>query len=215
MGSTALTLVNDVLLLTGDNNALETISGSVGSIGERIVGFMNLVISDMEKRTNWPELRADSQGTADGVNDTYAFSGSEDVRADSAVSVWIDSLTLLDEVSPEQYDIIVASQQMTGRPQIFQRKSGSGKLQVQIHPMPESGDIINVTAYKRATRFTTSDTSTTELDDDIIKYGTLMHMDAYAGQQRGYATLYKNALDDAVGKLYSNSNYQVMVESYA
>lgn len=216
MGSTALSLVNEVLLLTGDNNALTTITGSVGSIGERIVGFMNLTISDIEKKANWPVLRSDSTGVADGINDKYDFVGTEDIRAGSAVSVWIENLSQLDEVTPEQFDIIVASRKMTGRPAIFQRGVGTtGKLQIQMHPMPTSGDVIHVTAYMKATRFTNTDTSTTELDDDLIRYGALMHMDAYDGQQRGYAALFRGAVNSAIAQMYSNTNYQMMVENYA
>jgi len=216
MGSSALTLVNEILLLTGDSSAITTISGSVGGIGERIVGFMNLTISAIERKANWPELRADSTGTGDGINNLFDLTGAEDVRADSAVSVWITGLRQIEEVTPEQYDIIIASQQLTGRPQIFQRGSSStGKLEIKIFPVPASGDVINVSAYKRATRFTTTDTSTTELDDDLIKYGTLMHMDAYDDMNRGYAALYKDELNSAMAKLHSNANYTTMVESYA
>jgi len=105
---------------------------------------------------------------------------------------------------------------MTGLPKIFQRgSSATGSLQIQIHPMPSAGSIINVSAYKRATRFTTIDTSTTEFEDELITYGALMHMDAYDDMQRGYAALFKSAVNGAVLKLYSNSNHQVMTESYA
>lgn len=217
MGSGALVIVNDILLLTGDHSALPTISGSIGSIGERVVGFMNLTVSDIERKANWPELRVNSQGTADGINDILEFTGTDDVRADSAVSCWIAGLTLLSEVTPEQFDIIIASQQMSGPSQIFQRgTSSSGKLTVQIYPMPAKGNIVNVSAYKRADRFdVTDDNSTTELDDDIIRYGALMHMDAYDDSDRGYAALFENALNGSIAKLYSNSNFRVMVESYA
>jgi len=216
MGSTALSLVNDVLLLTGDYGALTTITGSPGDIGERIVGFLNLTISDIEKKANWHELRINAQIAADGINDTYSFTGTGDIRPGSAVSVWITSLSELDEVSPEQFDIIVASRKLTGRPVIFQRGSDStGTLQIQIHPMPSSTDTINISAYKKATRFTTVDTSTTELDDDLIKYGALMHMDAYDGMDRGYASLFRDALNSAIAQTYSNTNYKVMLESYA
>jgi len=216
MGSSALTLVNEVLLLTGDYQQLTTIAGNPGNIGERIVGFMNLAISDIERKANWSELRVNSTGTGDGVNNVFDFSGTSDVRADSVVSAWITGLRQIGEVTPEQYDIIIASQKLTGQPQIFQRGSSStGKLEIKIFPAPAVGDVINVSAYKRATRFTTTDTSTTELDDDLIKYGALMHMDAYDDMNRGYAELYKDALNSALAKLYSNSNYTTMVESYA
>lgn len=215
MGSTALTIVNDVLLLTGDSSPLTAIDGSIGSIGERVRSFMNLTLSDIEKKANWPELRVNSQGTADGITGIMNFTGTDDVRADSAVSVWISAHKVMDEVTAEQFDIIVASQRMIGLPQIFQRGSdATGQLQIQIHPMPAAGSIINVSAYKRATRFTT-DTSTTEIDDDLIRYGTLMHMDAYDGMDRGYSALFKGAVDGSILKLYSNSNFQVMVETSA
>jgi len=214
--STALALVNDVLLLTGDYSSLATVAGAPGDIGERIVGFLNMTIADIEKKGNWPELRVNAQGTADGITDIMSFSGTQDIRADGAVSCWIADQSLMDEVTPEQFDSIVASRKMTGLPKIFQRGSDvNGKLQVQIHPMPSAGDVVNVSTYKHATRFTTSDTSTTELPDDLLRLGALMHMDAYDGMNRGYNTLFQDALAGSLAKLYSNMNYQVMVESYA
>jgi len=214
--STALALVNDVLLLTGDYSSLSTVAGAPGAIGERIIGFLNMTIADIERRGNWPELRVNAQGTADGITGIMTFSGTADLRADGAVSVWIPNHGELEEVSPEQFDIIVASGKMTGLPNIFQRGSdATGKLQIQIHPLPVSGTVINVSAYKHATRFTNTDTSITELPDDLLRLGALMHMDAYDGISRGYAALFEKALDGTLSKLYSNSNYQIMVESYA
>jgi len=214
--STALVLVNDVLSLTGDYQQITTIAGSAGGIGERIIGFMNLTISDIERKANWPELRVNSQGISDGISGVMDYSGIGDVRADSAVSVWIDGQAAMQEVTPEQFDIIVASQKLTGLPTVFQRGSTiDGLLEIQIYPTPASGTIINASAYKKATRLTTSDTSTTEIDDDLLRYGALMHIDAYDGMDRGYATLFKGALDASISKLYSNANYQIMIESYA
>ena len=216
MSSSALTLVNQVLLLTGDFSSVPTISGSVGGIAERIVGFINLTISDIEKKANWPELRVNSQGTADGVTGIMDFTGTETVKAGSAVSVWIPSIGALEEVTPEQFDIIVASGKITGLPKIFQRgASSTGMLQVQIHPMPAAGTVINVSAYKNATRLTTTDASTTEFDDELLIYGAMMHMDAYDDMQRGYAALFRDSLNSEIAKLYSNTNYKVMTESYA
>jgi len=216
MSSTALTLVNNVLLLTGDNAPVATITGSPGSIAERIVAFMNLTLSDIEKRMNWPELRSDSTGFTDGINDTYEVSGVGFGAAESVVSVWIEGHTKLQETSPGQFDKSSAELTHTGLPAIFQRKSGvGGSLQIQVFPLPAAGLTLHTSAYKKATRFTNVDTSTTELDDSLITYGALMHMDAYDGMNRGYADLFKSAVDLAVARLYSNTDIRITAESYA
>ena len=216
MGSTALTLVNEVLLLTGDYQQVTTIAGNPANIGERIVGFMNLTISEIEKSANWPILRVNSKGTADGVSSTFSYTGSGSLNADAAVSVWIEGQGKLDEVTPAQFDEIFASTSITGLPSVFQRgATTTGLLEIQVYPTPTAGAIVNVSGYRRATRLTTVDTSTTELDDDLIKYGTMMHMDAYDGMDRGYAQLFKESLNSYKTKMFSNQSIRIMPESYA
>jgi len=214
--STALTLANRVLRLTGDANQQAAIVGSVGGIAERIVEFINIVISDVEKKANWPFLRVDSSGVADGVSDTYTFVGTENVRIGGAVGASIQKLHALQELSPEQFDVVSAEQKIVGRPQYFQRKANatSGLLEIQIYPLPVAGDVINVTAYKKATRLTTVNTSVTEIDDDILVYGALMHLDAYDGIDRGYASLYRYHLDTYLMEAQANRSYRVMVDTY-
>ena len=216
MSSTALDLVNKVLLLTGDLTSITTIVGSTGNIGERIIGFMNLAISDIENRANWPVLRVNAKGAADGLTDVMTFSGTEKVGAESPVSVWIEGQKALTEVTAEQFDMIMAKTAVTGPPEVFQRgEDSTGNLQIQIYPKPAQGAIVNISGYKKATRLTNSDTSTTELSDEHILYGALMHMDSYDGMDRGYAALFRSSVDGALLKLYSNANYQVMVDGYA
>lgn len=213
--STALTLVNKVLRLTGDYKAVSTISGSPANIAERIIDFMNLVLGDIENKANWPILRVNATGTGDGTNDIFDFTGSEDVRTGGAVSVWIAGQDRLDELTPEQFDRAL-TEGISGQPLYFQRGvSSTGKLQVQILPTPANGDVINMTAYAKATRLdAANDSSTTEFDDDLLVYGALMHMDLFDQIDRGYAALYKYKLNDAMSEFFRNAQFQIEVESY-
>jgi len=215
--STALTLVNRVLRLTNSNKQLAAITGSTGGVGERIIAFLNLVISDVEKKTNWPFLRVNAQGTGDGVNDIYEYtpSGSEVVEVGGPVSVWIAGKRRLDELTPEQFDRMTAEEANSGQSLYFQRGvSAAGNFQVQIFPTPANGDIINISAFQKGTRLTETTTSTTEFPDDIFVYVALMHMDAYEGQTRGYAQLYADHLANSIMENYGNRQLQVEIESY-
>jgi len=214
--STALDLVNTVLRTTGDAKPVTTIAGSTGGIAERIIDFLNLVIGDVEKRNNWPALRSNSQGTANGVDDIFEFTGAEDLRVGGAVSVWISgSGELLQELTPEQFDAALSSGQ-SGTPIYFQRGvAASGKLQVQIYPKPTAGSIVNSSGYKKATKFTTADdTATTEFDDELLVYGALMHLDLYDGLDRGYAALFKQQLDVTALEVMSSRQIAVAVDNY-
>lgn len=214
--SASLDLVNIILRTTGDAKEVATIAGSTGGIAERTIDFFNLTINQIERMTNWPALRVNSQGTANGVDDIYEFSGVDDVRVGSAVSVWIAAQDRLTELTPEQFDAKLAQDASGGLPLYFQRGvSGSGKLQIQIFPLPASGTIINVSGYKKATKFvSTSDTTTTEFDDDILVYGALMHIDLYDGQDRGYASLFKDQMDATFIEIHGNRQIHMEVESY-
>jgi len=213
MSDTLLNLTNRILRTTGDAKEVSTVSGSL--IAERITDFLNQVIGDVEQIANWPRLRVNAVGTGDGVNDTFEFTGSENVREDGPVGVWIQDIDPLEELTPSQFDAQLA-QNNTGPPLWFQRGvASSGKASVQINPVPASGSVINMSAYKRASRFdSTVDTGTTEFDDDILVYGALMHMDAYDGLSRGYASLFKNHMENKVLSVYSNRIITVHVDSY-
>ena len=197
MSSPALTLVNDVLSLTGDAGSQTTIAGS--GISERVVRFINIVSDQINARPiNWTQLRTNAQGTGDGVNDIFEFTGADDVQSTSVISVWLPAYGRVTEVTARQFDDAVADPSITyTQPTIYQRGTNTaGQAQVQIYGLPASGDVINMSAYKKPTRLDpTDDNSVTEFDDDILILGTLMHMDAYDGLDRGYASLFNDRLD--------------------
>lgn len=202
MSDTLLNLTNRALRETGDAKEVTTISGSL--IAERITSFLNQVLGDLEQAieakppnnpVRWPFLRVDSTGTGDGTNDTFDFTGSENVREDGPIDVWIPTLGKLHPLKASDFDAHLALGE-SGNPEYFQiRVASTGKAEIQIYPLPANGLVINMSAYKRASRFdSTVDSGTTEFDDDILMYGLLMHLDAYDGLDRGYASLFKNHL---------------------
>jgi len=214
MSDTLLNLVNRVIRTTGDGQEVTTVSGDL--LAERITDFLNQTIGDVEQVANWPRLRVDAQGTGDGSSGTFDFTGTENIREDGPVSVWISGDgRVLDELTPIQFDAQL-SKSLTGKPLWFQRRVAStGKVSIQIYPVPASGSTVNMSAYKRATRFSSStDSGTTEFDDDVLVYGALMHLDAYDGLDRGYATLFKRHLDMKVAMVYSNRVFAVDADSY-
>jgi len=216
--SSALTLVNKVLSLTGDYLPTATaITGLPGYIGERIINFLNVVIGDVEKATNWPVLRVESSGTGNGTDTKWTFNGTEDVRVGGGVSVWIPQIGNLKELDAEQFNEIKALDSAGGNPRYFVRyvDAVSGKLGVEIFPAPLSGQVINMTAYRKATRLDAAiPTGTTDFDDDILVYGALKHMDAFDGMDRGYAAQYQNHLNDMIVSTHSNVDYVRTVEDY-
>ena len=216
MSSTALQLVNKILVLTGDYQKLVTIAGAPADIGERIVHFLNEAISDIDSQANWPQLRLSVTGTGDGVNDTFEFGGTEDVRFDGAISVWIPNVGKLVELPPQEFDRVKAENVIRGNPIYFLRGvSPTGKLQIQFYPIPSNGQTLNVTAYRRATKLDPAiDTSVTEFDDELLIYGAMAHMDAFDGMDRGYGPMFQKALYDAVFKTYLNTEYRRNAESY-
>ncbi len=213
MSDTLLNLVNRVLRTTGDAKEVTTVSGSL--IAERITDFLNQTIGDVEQAANWPRLRIDAQGTGDGISGIFDFTGSQNIREDGPVSVWIAAQKLLDELTPVLFDAKKAAT-VTGSPLWFVRRvSSTGKAEVEIYPIPASGDVINMSAYQRASRFdSTVDAGTTEFDDDILAYGALMHLDAYDGLDRGYASLFKNHLNMKKMSVFSNRVFAVETDSY-
>lgn len=214
--STSLALVNKVLSLSGDLTPdLTAITGSTGGIAERIVEMLNLVIGDMERKFNWPFLRVNVQGPADGITGIMDFVGPQDIRSGGPVSVWIEGSTRMEEVTAEQFDLLAAEQSVT-TPAVFQRGvAAGGGLEIQIHSIPAAGEIVHVSAYSRATRLSATVTDTTEFDDDVLVLGALMHLDAYDGLDRGYAGKFKEVMSDYVSEVARNSQIRVEVESYS
>jgi hypothetical protein len=218
--STLKELTNVVLRTTGDLaelTATQTVAGASGGIGKRITDFFNLVIGKIEKESNWAPLRWDSQGTTDGINDTYEFNGADDMRAGGVVSVSIDTLGILEEVTTAQFDKLKSEGVIGGSASYFQRQiSAAGLMQVQIYPLPAAGLTLNVRGYKKASKFTQPpvDTETTEFDDDLLVTGALMHIDLYDQIDRGYATLFMDGLAVAKLEAISNRQVRVTVESY-
>ena len=219
--STLFNLVNSVLRLSGDLNDITDTGGTsdvhdaAGGVGRRITEMLNLVITKIEREGNWAALREDSFGTTDGVNDTYEFIGAADARGSGTVAVWVSGYGRLDEVTAEQFAKLVAEGGVAAStPLYFQRQlSAAGNLQIQMYPLPAANLTVNVSAYRKATKFSTNpavDTETTEFDDDILVTGALMHLDLYDGLQRGYDVLFKDALN--MMKLESMSNKHIRIE---
>lgn len=216
--SSALVLVNNCLELTGDYVDLTDIYTSPNNIGLRYLNFLNLVIADLGRfgGGNWPQLRVDSQGLADGVTGIMEYSGSDIIRADGPVSVWLGNRTMppLDEVTPAEFNTIVANNELTGLPSVFQRGvSSSGNMTVQIFPIPAKDDIINVTAYRKPTKLA-SNTDTTDFDDDILIAGAMKHADAYDGLDRGYGAEYANLKAELYTRVYGNMKIRITPEDY-
>jgi len=215
--STALTLVNKVLSTTGDYAELASIASGPAGIGTRILNFINLVIAEVGRAANWPQLRVNATGAADGITGIMEWSGSEDVRSDGPVSVWVATYTQdpLEEVTPYQFDRIVGAKVYSGGPPaVFQRGvSSAGKMQVQLYPTPALGDTINVSAYRRPTQLV-ADTDTTDFDDDMIVTGALAHLDLYDGMDRGYVAQFKDIKRQLYTQAYGNTMYRTQPENY-
>ena len=222
--SSLFELTNIVLRTTGDlaelsdSGGTDDVANASGGIGKRITDFFNLTIGAIEKRSNWSVLRFNATGVADGTNDVYEFIGSNDLRAGGTVSVWMAGQGMLEELTAEQFDKRLAEDDgANGVPTYFNRQSNaSGILQIQIYPTPASGEVINVSAYQKATKFTQPpvDTETTQFDDDILVNGVLMHLDLYDQIDRGYATLFKDQLDISVMESISNRQIRIEADSY-
>jgi len=218
MSSDALTLTNRVLRLTGDLPQVATIVGSVGGVAERIVEYLNLTIGDIERRRNWDILRVDASGLGNGVDALFDFGGAEDVRSYGGISIWITGQGSLTERTPEQLnELKAAPAPISGQPIYFTRKAGlTGKAQFEIFPAPSNGQVINMTAYRKAVRFdATVTTSTTEFDDDALVYGAMYHLDAFDGLNRGYAPIYNDIVLKMIEEATMNREIQAVPESYS
>jgi len=225
MSSDALTLTNRVLRLTGDLPQITgspkqaaAIIGSVGGVAERIVEYLNLTIGDIERRRNWDILRVDASGLGNGVDALFDFGGTEDVRSYGGISIWITGQGSLAERTPEQLnELKAAPAPISGQPIYFTRKAGlTGKAQFEIFPVPSSGQMVNMTAYRKATRFdATVATSTTEFDDDALVYGAMYHLDAFDGLNRGYAPIYNDIVLKMIEEATMNREIQAVPESYS
>lgn len=222
--SSLINLVNIILRTTGDASeivdtaATTDVANATGGIGKRTTDFINLVIDKIEKSHNWAALRVDSTGTTDGVEDTYEFVGVQEMKSGGPVSVWVSDLGRLEEVTAEQFDKLKAEGGTAqGVPVYFQRQvSAAGNMQVQLYPLPATGYTLNISGYRRATKFTQPpvDTETTDFDDALIVTGVLMHIDMYDGMSRGYRALFGDALATAKLEAISNRQIRVEVEKY-
>jgi len=195
----------------------DVISGATGNIGKRIIDFMNNAIDMIAGASiNWPSLRLDSQGTADGINDIYEFSGTQTANVGGAVSIWVVGVGQMMEVTPAQFDKFVADSALTGNPQIFQRGvASSGRVQIQLYPLPTAGQIINMSGFIRPTVLSEdAPAAISEFDTSLIVNGTLMQMDSYDGVGRGYATLFSNSLANEVLNIVGNQALRIEVEDY-
>jgi len=218
MSSDALTLTNRVLRLTGDLPQVTAIVGSVGGVAERIVEYLNLTIGDIERRRNWDILRVDASGLGNGVDTLFDFGGTEDVRSYGGISIWITGQGSLRERTPEQLnELKAAPAPISGQPLYFTRKAGlTGKAQFEIFPAPSNGQVINMTAYRKAVRFDAAvATSTTEFDDDALVYGAMYHLDAFDGLNRGYAPIYNDIVLKMIEEATMNREIQAVPESYS
>ncbi|NOR56980.1 MAG: hypothetical protein GQ474_00475 [Sulfurimonas sp.] len=222
--STLFELVNIVLRTTGDLDELTdntlgtTVALAPSGIGKRIVDMLNLTIGKIERESNWAQLRENSVGTTDGVNDTYEISTVNDVKQGAPVAVWITDSGRLEEVTAEQFDKLRADGgSAAGIPQYFQRGvSATGNMSVQLYPMPATGYTVNVSGYRKATKFSQPpvDTETTDFNDDLLTTGALMHLDVYDGQPRGYDGLFIDLLASAKLEAISNRQVHIEVERY-
>jgi len=214
----ALTLINRVLRTTGDYSQLTTVVGSPAGIAERIIDYMNIVLKDIVRKVEFPELLSKFQATADGINSIYTSTLSF-ATVGSGVSVIIDGIGKMEEISPTRLDEMRAQpfiQGIYGRPQYFARIAGlNNQLAVDVYPTPQANSIITVSTYLSPTLFTPIDTSITELsNNDIIVLGTLAHLDAYDGLERGYMALYEKAKNDMWQHMVQGEQYRIQPESY-
>jgi len=213
--STALDLVNQIIVMTGDYSKLSTVVNSPSNIAERIINFLNMAVRDIAKSADLPELRYDFVGTADGTNFIWDVTGA-DVRPDSAVVVTVNQYTM-EEVSPGKLQMLRKEGSYNGgRSRFFARSaSSSGLLSVELYPTPANGDTIEIVSYKRPTLFTVSDTSTTEImNDDLLILGALAHMDAFDGLNRGYIQRYEVERNRARTQRWKNQQIRIQPEDY-
>jgi len=211
---TCLNIVNKVLRMTGDHEVITTVVGSPANIAERVIDFMNIVLKDICKKIEFPELFTAFTSTANGVDTQYVADGFV-TRPRSGLTCTVDN-TLLEEVSHRRLHELRAQNTYTGLPVVYARIAGvNGELGIDIYPMPPSGSTITILAAKEPTLFTVSDTSTTEVQaDDLLELGAIAHMDAFSGMERGYMQLYEAAKSHTWKDTYEHQAYRIQPVSY-
>jgi len=212
--NTALALVNEVLLLTGDYQPVTTVVGSPAGIAERVIYFMNITLKDLVRKIDFPILETSFQGNGDGVQTQY-ISSLIASNPNSAVSCTVDT-NVLEATSRKRLNEMRDSKFLIGVPKYFTVIAGlSGELGVDIYPTPAAGSTITVLSSAQPTPFTVSDTSTTEIsDNDLIVLGAIAHMDAFSGMERGYMQLYESARNRQWTQMYGNQQFRITTEDY-
>lgn len=211
---TALNLVNQILVMTGDYEKLATVVGSPANIAERYIHSLNYTIDDLRNTIQFEELRYDFTGTADGINDTWDTSGAN-VEPSAAVKVTVDK-NVLEEVTWGRMQELKATNPYPGQPAFFSRLSTStGNLSIQIYPTPATGQTINIVSSITPTKFTLNDTDTTEINDNtLLVMGAIAHADAFVGMERGYMQLYQAMKRERWVARNRNLDLRVQVEDY-
>jgi len=211
---TALNLVNEVFVLTGDYNKVATVVGTPADIAERVIRFMNIAVKDLARKIDFPVLESSSTGTGDGIQ-TEFISSITTASPYGVVSCTVDTY-VLEEVGRKSLNEMRDSNAQSGVPQFFSVISGpSNELGVDIYPTPATGTAIRVLTTLNPTLFTVSDTSVTEIDaNDLIVLGAIAHMDAFAGMERGYMQLYEAARNRHYTQMYGNQQFRITTEDY-
>jgi len=214
----ALTLVNRVLRTTGDYSQLATVVASPAGIADRIIDFLNITLDDLARKIEFPVLESTFQVVADGVNSIF-ISTINYASVASGVNCVVDGIGKLEEISRSKLMDMKAKPNnigVYGQPSVFARQAGvSGELALEVFPLPAVGTVISVLANLSPTKFTTIDTSVTEIaNNDLLVLGALAHTDAYDGLERGYMALYIKAKNDLWQQTYQSEQYRIETESY-
>jgi len=219
-GSTLKELVNKVLRTTGDLDELgnnDTVSNTAGGIGKRIVDFFNLVISDIEKSTNWDFLY--SLETIDVIAPTSEVV-SQDIYNGISVSVTLSGKAIvLKELTISQLLEVRLQLSSQSGVDFFARRSdpSTGTMTMMFVTELPIGSVVNVSGYRRARTFDTlliDDTATCDFDDTIVVYGVLAQLDSFDQLNRGYSSMYASQLTNSILFQNSNKETRVTVESY-
>jgi len=211
---TVLNFVNKCLRSTGDYEPLATVVGSPAAIADRIVDTMNLVLADICRKIEFPELEVSFTLAADGINSQYLASGFV-TRPRSGLKLTC-GIYPVEEVSTSRLNELRDQNTYSGIPQVFARIAGSnGELGVDIYPTPAAGLVLTLYAAQEPTKFTVADAAVTEIiADDLIELGTIAHMDAYSGMERGYMQLYEAAKNRAWKDTFEHQAFRVECEDY-
>jgi len=213
--STALTLVNRVLALSGDYSQLSTLSQSPADVAPRIVSMLNLVLDDIQKNIDFPSMKGQSVGIGDGVESVFVATAGG--RRAYNIEYVIADRAHLEEVTQEKLWSLKAATAMAGNPQVFARTAtADGQLAVDIYPTPAYGQQVIVGCTVLPTKFTVSDTSATELNDvdELLVLGAMAHMDAYDQRNRGYSAMYEAMKKKTFADTYKTQNVRITPEDY-